>query len=154
MTDYVTLLRNAYLDEARGAAFFDALTEAQPDEHRRERLRTLQTIEARTLTSMQRLLEKAGIRVETGDARRQGRELAKQVNPADWEDLIRGLGRTLPHDVERYSQLRDASPTPDDPALRALVNHARAIERFTELEADGETKKSLRSLTDYLRRPA
>jgi hypothetical protein len=154
MTDYATMLRNAYLDEARSDAFFGALADAQPDENRREKLRTLQTIEARTLTSMRRLLENAGVRVETGDARRQGRELAQHVDPAHWEELVRDVGRTVPHDLDRYTGLRDASPSPNDPALRALVNHAQAFARFIDLEGSGETKKSLRALTDYLRKPA
>jgi hypothetical protein len=154
VTDYVTMLRNAYVDEARGDAFFGALADVQPDENRREKLRALQTIEARTLTSMRRLLENAGIRVETADARRQGRELAMQVAPAQWEDFVRELESTLPHDVDRYMELRDAAPAPDDPALRALVNHAQAIARFRQLESEGNAKKSLRTLTDHLRKPA
>jgi hypothetical protein len=154
VTDYATMLRNIYLDEARGDAFFGALVDRQPDHNRRERLRTLQTIEARTLTSMRRLLANAGIRVEDGEARRQGREVAQQVDPSNWAQFIRRLPQLVPHDAERYTALRDASPNPGDPAFTALVNHALAIERFAELEAAGDAKKSLRALTDYLRRPA
>lgn len=153
MTDYVTMLRNTYVHEAQGEAFFKALIDRQPDEDRREKLRTLQTIEARTITTMKRLLEKAGIRVETGGARKQGRALAEPVDPSDWSGFVRGLQETIPHDIERYSELRDASPTPGDPALAALVNHARAIEQFADLETQGEQKKSMRALTDYLRKP-
>jgi hypothetical protein len=154
VTDYTTMLRNTYLDEARGDGFFGALIDRQPADDRREKLRTLQTIEARTLTSMRRLLDDVGIRVETGDARREGRELAQRADPVQWDDFISDLRRTLPHDVDRYTELRDASAKPNDPALRALVNHAQAIARFIDLEAAGETKKSLRALTDYLRTPA
>jgi hypothetical protein len=153
VTDYVTMLRNTYVHEAQGDAFFKALIDRQPDEERREKLRTLHTIEARTITTMNRLLEKAGIRVDTAGARKHGRVLAAEVDPSDWSGFLRGLHETIPHDIERYSELRDASPTPSDPALAALVNHARAIEQFVDLEVRGEQKKSMRALTNYLRKP-
>ena len=38
--------------------------------------------------------------------------------------------------------------------MRALVNHHGAIERFLDLEAAGDEGKSLRPLTDHLRKPA
>ena len=47
MSEYENLLREAYLGEIFGAALFDALAEAQPDADRREKLRTLETVEAR-----------------------------------------------------------------------------------------------------------
>ena len=75
MTDYVTMLRNTYVHEAEGDAFFKALIDRQPDPDRRDKLRTLQTIEARTITTMNRLLEQAGIRADTAGARKQGRAL-------------------------------------------------------------------------------
>jgi hypothetical protein len=153
VTDYVTMLRNTYVHEAAGDAFFKALIDRQPDAERREKLRTLQTIEARTITTMNRLLEKAGIRVDTGGARKQGRALAEQVDPSDWSGFVRALQETIAHDIEHYSALRDASPTPGDPALTALVNHAQAIGQFADLETQGEQKQSMRALTDYLRKP-
>jgi hypothetical protein len=154
VTDYGTRLRNAYLDEVRGAAFFGALAEAQPDAKRREKLETLQTVEARTVTTMQRLLEQVGIRVDGNDARRAGREAAQAARAADWDALLATLRTSLPHDAAQYEALRGLSSRPDDPALRALVNHARAIERFLELEAAGDDSKSVRPLVDHLRKPA
>jgi hypothetical protein len=154
VSDYATQLRSAYLDEVRGAAFFRALAEAQPDAKRREKLETLQTVEARTVTTMHRLLEQVGIRVDGNDARRTGRELAQSARAADWDALLRELRTSVPHDAARLDELRELSGRPDDPALRALVNHARAIERFLELEAAGDESKSVRPLVDHLRKPA
>ena len=76
MSDYATRLRNAYLDEVRGAAYFGALAEEQPDAKRREKLETLQTVEARTVTTMGRLLGQVGLKVDGNRARKEGRELA------------------------------------------------------------------------------
>ena len=153
-SDYATLLRNAYLDEVRGAAYFGALAQEQPDGKRREKLETLQTVEARTVTTMDRLLGQVGLKVDGNSARKQGRELAQSARAADWNELLANLRATLPHELQKYEDLRDLSSRPDDPAMRALVNHARAIERFLELEAAGDEAKSLRPLTDHLRKPA
>jgi hypothetical protein len=154
VTDYATSLRTIFLAEARAEGFYKALTRVQPDADRRQKLETLQTIEARTLTSMRRLLEQVGLHVDTESARRRGRDLAQQVDPTDWTAFVKGLAQTTEHDEAAYEALRAAAPNPNDPALVALVNHARAVDRFVALETAGERKKSQRALTDYLRRPA
>jgi hypothetical protein len=154
VTDYATALRNAYLDEVRGAAFFGALATHQPDQARREKLETLETVEARTVRSMERLLGQVGIKVEADAARREGRQRAEAVDAADWVALVRDLRTTRVHDSARFEQLRAAAPRPDDPALRALVNHAKALAEFAELEAAGKESTSLKPLTRYLRKPA
>jgi len=154
VSDYPTLLRKTYLDEARGDAFFGELESAQPDAQRREKLRTLQTVEARTATSLRRLLADAGLKVDDARARQEGRELAGQVDAADWNAVIRELRGSFRHESAAVDQVRAAAPRPDDPAITALANHARAIERFVELESTGAAEQSLRALTDHLRRPA
>jgi rubrerythrin len=154
VTDYATLLRTTFLAEARAEGFYKTLARTQPDADRRQKLETLQTIEARTLTSMRRLLEQVGLRVDPESARRRGRELALQADPTDWSAFVKALGQTTEHDDAAYETLQAAAPHPKDPALVALVNHARALDRFVELETAGERKQSLRALTDYLRRPA
>ena len=155
MSEYETLLREAYLGEIFGAALFDALAEAQPDADRREMLRTLETVEARTATSLKRLVEKAGMKL-AGDepkAREDGRKLAAAINPTDWDGFVRDLHDALPPFLEKFERLRDVGGTPVDPALNALVNHERAIQQFAELELAGD-KHPTRPLTDHLRKPA
>ena len=138
-SEYATLLRDAYLDEVRGAAYFGALAQEQPDGKRREKLETLQTVEARTVTTMDRLLGQVGLKVD-GEQRPQARARAAHRPPAPrtGTSCIANLRATLPHELQKFEHLRDLSSRPDDPAMRALVNHARAIERFLELEAAGD----------------
>jgi hypothetical protein len=154
VTDYPTLLRTTFLAEARAGGFYKVLARGQPDADRREKLETLHTIEARTLTSMKRLLEQVGLHVDPESARRRGRDLAQQVDPSDWTGFVKSLASTTEHAEATYRELQKAAPNPTDPALVALVNHARALDHFVELETAGERKKALRALTDYLRRPA
>jgi len=133
MSEYDDLLLDAYKGELFGDAFFGTLADAQPDPDRREKLRMLQTVEARTATSLRRLMTDAGL----------------HTDPA----LSRGLREALPPFLEKFVRLREIAGTPTDPALDALVNHERAIDRFAELELAGD-KKSLKPLQDHLRRPA
>ena len=51
MSEYDDLLLFAYHGEVFGDAFFGAMAAAQPDADRREKLQTLQTVEARTATN-------------------------------------------------------------------------------------------------------
>lgn len=155
MSEYDDLLLDAYRGEIFGDAFFGTLAEAQPDPARREKLLTLQTVEARTATSLRRLVTDAGIHVgdTAADARRDGIELARTLEPESWHKLMDGLRQSLPDFLAKFERLRTLSPR-HDPALDALVNHEQAIEKFVQLELDGNEKKSMKPLQDHLRRPA
>src|SRR5436853_6459978 len=95
-TEYQKLLREAYNGEVFGDAFFGALAARQPDADRREKLLTLQTVEARTATSLRRLATAAHVRGGEAEARRTGEELAQGVNPAEWQSFVNGLLEFLP----------------------------------------------------------
>lgn len=153
--EYDNLLLDAYRGELFGAAFFGALAEAQPDEERRERLKALQTVEARTATSLRRLL--ANRALHAGDPKvpqDQGRELAAKIEPENWHEFLQSLKAALPDFLTKFERAREIAPNPSDPALKALVNHERAIERFADLELSGDSKGALRALEDHLRNPA
>jgi hypothetical protein len=154
VSEYDDLLLDAYNGEIFGDAFFAALAAKQPDENRREKLKTLQTVEARTATSLRRLITKAGLHPDARVQRDQGEQLAAQVDPESWHEFLRGLLDALPGFLRKFERLHEIAPAPKDPALVALVNHERAIERFAELELAGKEKRSLKPLQDHLRRPA
>jgi hypothetical protein len=153
MSEYDDLLLDAYKGELFGDAFFGTLAEMQPDPDRREKLRTLQTVEARTATTLRRLVSNAGLHTDPAVSRQEGAQLAAGLDPEAWHELLRGLRDALPQFLEKFIRLRDIAGSPTDPALDALVNHERAIERFAELELAGDTQ-SLKPLEDHLRRPA
>jgi hypothetical protein len=153
--EYDNLLLEAYRGEVFGAAFFAALADAQPDEARREKLKTLETVEARTATSLRRLL--ANRALHAGDPkvqRDQAHDLAAKIEPENWHELMQGLKDSLPEFLAKFERAREIAPNPSDPALKALVNHERAIERFAELELAGDGTGALRALEEHLRNPA
>lgn len=154
-TEYDNLLLEAYHGEVFGAALFRAMADAQPDEGRREKLKTLETVEARTATSLRRLL--ANRALHAGDPKvqqDQARELAAKIEPENWHEFLQGLKDALPEFLAKFERTREVAPNPSDPALKALVNHERAIERFAELELAGDGNGALRALEDHLRNPA
>jgi hypothetical protein len=155
MNEYETRLLDAYDGEIFGEAFFGTLAAAQPDADRREKLATLQTVEARTARSLRRLLADSGLRERDPDlTRRRGEELAQVLDPENWHEILQGLLAELPKFLDDFVLLRDIAPRPGDPALVALVNHEQAIERFAQLELAGAGKAELKALQDHLRRPA
>jgi hypothetical protein len=114
----------------------------------------LQTVEARTVTTLRRLLEDAQLRVDDRPAREEGRALAEDLRGRDWHELLATIGTRMTPAAEVIDRLRELSPRPGDPAITALENHGRAIRRFVELETTGQSSRSLRALTEHLRRPA
>jgi hypothetical protein len=153
-TEYQALLREAYRGEFFGDGFFGELAAKQPDPARREKLETLQTIEARTAQSLRRLASAAGVTGGEDQERANGKALAEGIEPEDWDNFTKGLVDVLPAFLAKFERLRDLAGTPVDPALKALVNHEQAIQRFAELEQAGQEKKSLKPLVDHLRKPA
>jgi hypothetical protein len=154
MSEYTDLLLFAYRGEVLGDAFFGALAAAQPDPDRREKLETLQTVEARTATTLRRLMADAGLHADDDAARAEGVKLAAGLDPESWDMFVKGLRDALPEFLTKFERLREVAPAPGDPALTALVNHERAIEKFADLEVAGQPKKSMKPLQDHLRRPA
>ncbi|HEX5097609.1 MAG TPA: hypothetical protein VFX21_16415 [Acidimicrobiia bacterium] len=154
MTEYDDLLREAYLGEMFGDTFFATMAERQPDKARREKLETLQIVEARTAQSLRRLIDRKGLSDAELDAREKGRELAEAIDPEDWDNFVSGLLGALPKFLADFERLRDIAKQPTDPALIALVNHEQAIEHFARLEVEGEEDKSLLPLQAHLRKPA
>jgi hypothetical protein len=153
MSEYEQLLLDAYKGEVFGNAFFGALAEAQPDPDRREKLRTLQTVEARTATSLRRLMTDAGLSLDPGTSKQEGVELAAGIDPENWHGFMQGMHDALPPFLAKFERLQEIARRPSDPALVALCNHERAIQKFAALELAGD-KKSLKPLEDHLRRPA
>ena len=154
LSEYQTLLRDAYRGEVFGDGFFGALADKQPDRDRREKLELLQTVEARTAQSLKRLAGNAGVLGGERAARQSGVDLAAGIAPEDWHTFVTQLRDALPPFLANFERLRDIGGTPVDPALTALVNHERAIERFAELELADDGKGALRALEDHLRNPA
>ena len=154
MSEYDDLLREAYLGEMFGDTFFATMAERQPDTARREKLETLQVVEARTAQSLRRLVDRKGLGDAELEAREKGRELAEAIDPEEWNTFVSGLLGALPKFLKDLERLRDIAKQPADPALIALVNHERAIEHFAKLEVDGEEDKSLLPLQAHLRKPA
>lgn len=154
LSEYQTLLRDAYRGEHFGDGLFGALAAKQPDRDRREKLQLLQTVEARTAQSLKRLAGKAGVLGGERAARQSGVDLAAGIAPEEWHMFVTQLRDALPPFLANFERLRDIGGTPVDPALTALVNHERAIARFAELEVDGESEKSLKPLQAHLRNPA
>src|SRR5207237_9916319 len=106
------LLLEAYKGELFGDACFGALADAQPDPDRREKLRTLQTVEARTATTLRRLVTDAGLHTDPAVSRREGTQLAARIDPENWDELLRALRDALPHFFEKFIRLRAIARTP------------------------------------------
>lgn len=154
-SEHDALLLEAARGKLFGDGFFGALAAAQPDPERREKLETIQIIEARSVTSLQRVLRAAGLRVgDPAAVRREGAALAAAVEPENWQLLMRQMRDAVAPVVERYERLRAIAPDPGDPALVALCNSEATLREFAELELAGDERRARKALERHLRRPA
>ncbi len=149
MSDYNELLLDAYSGELFGDALFGALAE-RFDGERRAKLRSLQTIEARTAAALRQLVDDAGVDAGNDDATRaQGRAMV-EGGELEWEGFLRALHDALPQFLANFVRLRELAADPHDPALHALVEHEQTISAFAQLELSGASDVSHFVLTRYL----
>ena len=128
--------------ERFGDAFFgDDGRSRQPDADRREKLRTLQTVEARTATTLRTALSRdVGLHDRHGDeSRRRARARARASTPRAGTNFAKGLRDALPHVPRRSSCAAATSSRRPDAPRTARARRPRAGDRtFAELEAAGD----------------
>jgi hypothetical protein len=149
VTDYDTLLLDAYKGELFGNAIFGEMA-ARPEwaEHR-EALLLLAEIEGRTAAALQPLVDAAGIDVgDVEEPRNQGRELGAMGG--SWDGFVKALFDALPPFLANFVRLREAATDPHHPAIAALVAHEQTISAFAQLELAGNHDGSTALLTRYL----
>lgn len=150
MSEYDDLLRESYEGEVFGEAFFGALGDAVDDDSKRERLRTLQAVEADTASTLRPLVHAAGIEVDAAKTRDDGVALAASVTGQAWDTFLQGLRSALPAFLAKYERLQELAADRDGRVLANLVAHERAVDRFAELELDGKHDKSVAVLRAHL----
>jgi hypothetical protein len=149
VSEYDDLLFDAYRGEVLGAALFGAMADAMRDDRRREQLRTMQWVEARTAARLRELVDAAGLEPGDDAATADGVRMAEGTRGQDWTEFLTGLRDALPPFLANFERLRQVG-TPDDPVLADLVAHERAIDRFAELEIEGRHAEALDVLEAHL----
>jgi hypothetical protein len=149
MSEYDDLLLDAYRGEVLGAALFGAMADAANEDRRREQLRALQRVEARTAARLRELVDAAGLEPGDDAAAADGVRMAGGTGGQEWTAFLAGLRDALPPFLASFERLRDIG-APADPVLADLVAHERAIDRFAELEIEGRHADALDVLEAHL----
>jgi hypothetical protein len=150
MSEYEDLLLDAYRGELLGESLFGAMADTEPDDARREKLRALEAVEARTASRLQVLIETS--RIDAGDEqapRADGLRLVEGMGDQPWLPFLENVRRALPAFLANFERLRSIG-APDDPILAELVAHEQAIDRFAELEGEGRSAEALAVLGAHL----
>jgi hypothetical protein len=149
MSDYDTLLLEAYNGEVFGNAIFSEMAGRPEWTEHRGSLELLASIEGRTAAVLRPLVDAAGIDAGDGEAaRQQGRELGAMGG--SWDGFVKALFDALPQFLASFVRLRELAADPHDPALEALVAHEQTISAFAQLEIAGHHDISTALLTRYL----
>src|SRR5262245_13681480 len=149
MSEYDDLLLDAYRGEVLGAALFGTMADAAPDDRRREQLRALQRVEARTAARLRELVDAAGLEPGDDAAAADGLRMAEGAGGQDWTAFLTALRTALPPFLTDFERLQEIG-APDDPVLTDLVAHEHAIDRFAELEIEGRHAEALDVLEAHL----
>jgi hypothetical protein len=151
VSEYERLLIDAYRGEVLGAALFSEMATARTG-NEREQLLALARVESRTAERLRTLIDAAGI--DAGDDQTAvdgGVEMAAATRDQEWSAFLSALRSALPPFLENFERLQAIGES-DDPVLAELVAHERAIDRFAELEIEGESAEALAVLDAHLAR--
>jgi hypothetical protein len=149
MGEYEELLVEAYRGELLGDALFGAMADAEADDAQREKLRSLQQVEARTASRLRVLVDAGGI--DAGDEqapRADGLRMAEGLGDQPWLTFLASLRSALPTYLANFERLQTIDP--DEPILAELVAHEQAIDRFAALEGEGRSAEALAVLGAHL----
>ena len=140
-----TYLKNAYLGELGGEAFFRGLAEFFPA--RGDSIDLLARVEARTAA----YLAAADISAPADEATaaiERGRVAASVYRDASWEDFLQKILPVIEAATARFETAAARAPKNHVAAYRRLTDHEQALLDFIRLELDGQSGDS--ALERYL----
>ena len=150
-SEYLELLRSAHGGEVIGAKVFDALlaTRFGADPERREVLRLLGGVEARTRDVLAAMLADAGVPVAGEEETPPLTAFDELVGAGDWTSLNESMLASL-RDLARpvYERLRALAPDPAEARLATVLHHVDVVEAVLAGELAG--RSDLEPARDYL----
>jgi hypothetical protein len=153
--EYATYLEERYQGEVYGEALFRTMAERCDEPQRVAKLRVLEQLERETKEAiLPALLEVGGSGKESAERVADGETLGAQLANAPWPDLMRGFQTELARFVADFEAAESLAPADEQPLLRQVTAHERALLDFANRESDPDDERDpLESVVALLRSP-
>jgi len=133
-TQYTLLVLEAYEDEVAGAAYFEGLALAYPQQS--SFLQKCATLERSTANRLLELLRKYQLTPSARTTLEQRGALDARMEAAsDWETLIQQSIQSYARYVAEFQALEAMGPVEDQPILAALTAHEAQLIEWMQAEA-------------------
>ena len=151
--NYPGCLRELYESEVFGEALTLALLAAAKNERERLHHATLLQLETETKARLRPFLYKYGIDLSEEMDLAPVPQLVAAYESSSWTEF---MGVTIPvvkQYLSRFEEIAKAGPEEDQEYLQSMVRHEAAILRWMEMEAAGDTERSLDAINEQLHFP-
>jgi predicted methyltransferase len=110
-------------------------------------------LETETKARLRPFLTRLGLSIAQDDVRGQVAEFAQKFASKSWHDHMRELAGITHIYLEKFRALASAAPDEDREIAQSMVAHEAAINRFAQLELDGDAANSLDGVIAQLQYP-
>jgi hypothetical protein len=145
--------RYMYQGEVLGEALLACYVALEPDASRRYKWGTVLQLETETKARLRPFLTRLGLSIAQDDVRDQVAEFAQKFSSKSWRDHMQELAGITKVYLEKFRALAAAAPDEDHEIAQSMVAHEAAINRFAQLELDGDAANSLNDMIAQLQYP-
>lgn len=143
-----------YQGEILGEVLFEDMLAFYDEPSHAHKIASLLQLETETKARLRPLVLSLGIDPAELEASRQdGHKFAENLKGLDWETAMSKLHDGVKPYAERYREIVDIAPREHKAVAASMVSHEKALLRFTELEAAGDTERSLDDVNTQLHWP-
>ena len=143
-----------YQTEILGEAFFGAALRRFDEPEQRYKISSLLQLETETKARLRPTILKLGGSVEELESSREtGRNLAESLPAGNWNAFVSALNEVGEPLTNRQREVAGIAPAPFRELADSMRVHGEAIQKFTELELDGEEADSINAVVCQLKFP-
>ena len=145
--------RYMYQGEVLGEALLACYVALEPDLERRYKWGTVMQLETETKARLRPFLTQLGLSIAQDDVRQQVADFAERFAAKSWRDHMEELTHITGLYLEKFRTIAAAAPEEEREVTSSMVTHEAAINRFAQLELDGDAANSLNDIIAQLQYP-
>jgi len=138
-TKYIAGIRRAYIGERAAAQVYRRLADLRADAGERAKLVTIARVESCTAVVLEPVAGRVGIACDSREIDDIVRRQVEELGALSWPRFIEQAQQAWPPYVDEFVALSKDAPEMDEPALRWLVAHERALVEFLSVEQSHST---------------
>jgi hypothetical protein len=142
-----------YQGEVLGEALLDCYVSLEQDAERRYKWGTILQIETETKARLRPFLTRLGLSIVQNDVRDQVAGFAKSYASKSWRRHMEETVGITKFYLAKFREIEAAAPESDREVAHSMLVHEAAINRFAQMELEGDTANSLNDVIAQLQYP-